>query len=683
MKRPNLKQMVLTGALSLLSMLPAKAQEVTPRSTILNVTDQGNIHMLNGRDTLDYYGSGAYDGKTITLAGAQALRNGEVNKKLDVLGVGIDSLQNSSVAREQAAQKIEDYVNGTLPYLPAHLGNPNMVGEEKLNWLKNFYINIDMTDTITMVPGEWQCGSYSLNILANTFGVSNFENWINYPNFENTIDNYSNIPTLGVSSYTFDNVGHAYNAIFKGDNLSTIDFEDYYFFDSYTEDYPGEIYQEIEPGGKHMQGGPIKISRFGYLDGAYGIKIFGRINLIAWDMDEDYNITLNGLSPQFLTVNKHKVTLNINDMEKKEFNYQTDLDVNSEELGEVSFSTNLDLESILNTTNMANGTVTKKNIANKSYELVDTIPMYDDERGKYNYTIKRKALVELIQKSDHSDVEDITYYLPIKKDSIYQDIEVKDMEAPTDPTFPGDDQENYSTSLDLKNKINRTSSDVLDNSGGEVNITKSTNSTQVMDETINQVNFDFYTNFEYEDISENKSFYTHKTQVRDTEPVSGYLTDTYIRRESGQTPEDAIKSLIYHDEDNSALPVDTIIENTTENYYDVTLKDIAGNENYLGNVEADHPVGIDNPSDLEKACGLTPYPNPNPYGIKYFQSDFGQTEISVYDMSGRQLKQNVYNSSFGENNISYDFDFPQGVYVITMESETCKDSKKIIIDGRK
>ena len=99
----------------LLTPFISKAQEITPRSTIVNVTDQGNIHMLNGEDSLVYYGSGSYDGKTITLAGAQALRNGEVDKKLDVLGRGIDSLQNSSIAREQAAQKIEDYVNQTLP----------------------------------------------------------------------------------------------------------------------------------------------------------------------------------------------------------------------------------------------------------------------------------------------------------------------------------------------------------------------------------------------------------------------------------------------------------------------------------------------------------------------------------------------------------------------------------------
>ena len=41
------------------AFMEGKAQEITPRSTILNVTDQGNIHMLNGKDTLDYYGSGA------------------------------------------------------------------------------------------------------------------------------------------------------------------------------------------------------------------------------------------------------------------------------------------------------------------------------------------------------------------------------------------------------------------------------------------------------------------------------------------------------------------------------------------------------------------------------------------------------------------------------------------------
>jgi hypothetical protein len=114
------------------------------------------------------------------------------------------------------------------------------------------------------------------------------------------------------------------------------------------------------------------------------------------------------------------------------------------------------------------------------------------------------------------------------------------------------------------------------------------------------------------------------------------------------------------------------------------LKDVAGNENYLGNVEADWPVGTgDEISGLENKCDIIPYPNPNPRAIKYLQPDFGETEISVYDMSGRLMRKQQYNSQPGENNVDYDFDLAQGVYTVTMDSKSCKDAEKIIIDGRK
>src|SRR6056297_75878 len=205
-----------------------------------------------------------------------------------------------------------------------------------------------------------------------------------------------------------------------------------------------------------------------------------------------------------------------------------------------------------------------------------------------------------------------------------------------------------------------------------------------MDGTVNQVNFDFYTDITAKDKFDNDTTYKHKTEVRDTEAPVGNLTAYYVQRESGQSAEDAVKTLVENVYDNSELPVDTLVEQTSEKYYDVFLKDVIGNESYLGNVEADYPVGTgDDPSELENKCKITPYPNPNPRAIKYYQPDFGETEISVYDMSGRMMKQDQYNSQPGENNVSYDFDLAQGVYTITMDSETCKDSEKIVVDGRK
>ncbi len=594
-----MKKLLLAGAIagfSFLNINKSNAQEVvTPLSKVYEVVEPANLHILEGKDSLDYYGSGdVILNDTISYADAQAIRNGTEsnNERADVNGDGtVDNLD---------ADLIDNFVDGTILYLPAHLSNKNMTETDRINWLENYHLNIDKTDTVRTTTVTWQCGEYGKNFLANTLGIINFGNYINYDIYENTIGNYSNMPVFDVSSYTYGDVFHAYNGMFKG-GLSTIDFDNYYLFDSYKQDY-----SDLKPGDIQLIEGPITFSRFVYAENVLGEKVFTRANLIGFDMEkvgENYVVSLKGVSPKMLRVNPREVNLALSGLEDKEFNYEHDLEYAN--LGEVDVTTNLDLVSTLNTKDEGfNSNLIGRNFVEVSYEFSEKTPLYEDERGQYNYTLRRKSLVNLIQESV---VDGPPYYsepvlLPIMSDSIYQTITVEDLEAPV--------------------------------------ITASADTVE-----INENNF------------------------TTPEEVANYtITDNA-----------EVKTVNYNsilEESNDSFDLYKVEVNADDHTGNVTF----GESTY---VKVNKPNGIgDEPSDLEKACGLTPYPNPNPYGIKYYQSDFGQTEISVYDMSGRKMKSKVYNSQPGENNIEYDFEdknSPAGLYFIKMEAEGCKDIKMVVI----
>jgi hypothetical protein len=523
----------------------------------------------------------------------------------------------------------------------------------------------------------WDCTEYSRNRFVDFSGFANFENYQYFYRHENTTNNARfNIPMLEIKIRE-SATPHDINCLYIGDgeegDVTENLIDSYLYIENGGQIRDPRNYwamddssrQDIEWEGYHNW---IRAPPFGEGDG------FGIVDLVSWELDENLEAELSDYQVEDFLRNiipfdptKYDTITFEGVPENKLINYTPNLNI-SENLEEKVDSVYSKLEPLQTTAWWSDGhTITQYVFTTANYENSEKIPL-NEEYPNHHYKYIRKAIGET----------------PWIKDSINWEIEVKDIEPPKINDFPEDEQINYSTSLDLENYITPENLEVTDNSGLEAILEKSTESTQTMDGTVNQVNYDFYTDITATDKFDNDTTYTHKTEVRDTEEPEGNLSNYYVQRNSGQNPEEAVKSLVENVYDNSELPVDTLIEQTGDKYYDVFLKDIAGNETYLGNVEADYPVGTgDNPSELENKCKITPYPNPNPRAIKYLQPDFGETEISIYDMSGRMMRKEQYNSQPGENNVTYDFDLAQGVYTVTMDSKSCKDAEKIIIDGRK
>ncbi|MGC9373777.1 MAG: T9SS type A sorting domain-containing protein [Bacteroidales bacterium] len=482
--------------------------------------------------------------------------------------------------------------------------------------------------------GIWDCTQYSRNRFVDFSGFANFENYPYFAPHENTTNNARfNIPMLQVR--IIGPPHHDINCLYVGNGTE------------------GDVTENLIDGYLYIEnGGTIKDPRnYYYMHDSSRQDIrwegyfnwiraapwgegddFGLIYLVSWELDENLEAVLSDYQSDNFFRNiipfdptKYDTITFEGVPENKLINYQSDLDI-SGSLEEKVDSVYSKLEPIQSPEWWGDGHLIIQYVFTKTdYENSEKIPL-NEEYPNHHYKYIRKAIAET----------------PWIKDSVSWEIEVKDIEAPKINDFPEDEQREYQTSLDLENYVVPENLEVTDNSGLEAILEKSTESTQTMDGTVNQVNFDFYTDITVADKFGNDTTYTHKAEVRDTEAPEGNLSAYYVQRDSGQSPEEAVKSLVENVYDNSELPVDTLVEQTSEKFYDVFLKDVAGNENYLGNVEADWPVGT---GDEINNSGIRVYPNPVK-NILYISSSTPIAKVVVTGTDGvRKLELLIHNAS--------------------------------------
>ncbi len=621
---------------------PENYQDASFRAKMLPYC-RPNIHLTEGRDSLDFDHSGDADGNNkLDSNDPFVIRNGTYTFPLKA-----DFLPNL-IVNEEDAQSLDSVLTGQKENRYEHMNR-----SERIDLLRA----VLATDSANYPPRDdiyWDCRNYFLAHKKVLSGVEDAENSLVADEELYGKNASKNIQIYAVDVVTSGGINHSLVGMLAGPESNERLAENPEKFSHWYLWNPSGLneLQEVKRGDANFAStSSVDIIDYGkMLNGSHSSTY-----LVGFDSEDTHLYSHPYLIPFNPASSQEEITIE-NVPEDILINYQPDIDLSPY------------------IAQMPDTAYAKSNLPTSLEKTVsENIPLNAEyPNHHYKKVITYKAS---------------TGY---KYEVAIREIIVKDIAPPTIEDLPQDRQLEYSTNLNLENYVILENLTATDNSELEVILEKSTHLTQVMDGTINQVRFTQIDSIKATDICGNDTTYLVKQEVDDTQPGIFDIENTNVEvKEADYTSvEDHIK--VINKEDNSELPLEEIYDSyliESNNLYDkyevdVSVKDIAGNisEIKTAHLTINKPTGFgDNPSDLEKACGLTPYPNPNPHGIKFYQSDFGQTEISVSDMSGRKMRSNVYNSQPGENIIAYDFDLAQGIYVVTMDSKTCKDSYKFEI----
>lgn len=583
-----------------------------------------NLHLTEGKDSLDYDHSGDANGDgNFNSNDSEVMRNGTYTNLIKA------DFYPDSIINEKDADIADSVLNNQKERRWEYMNR-----YERIDYLRN----VLSTDSRNYPPRDdiyWDCTNYVRAHQKGFFGIEDEDN-SNYGDDELYGTNANkNIPLYSVT-VTAGGVNHKLAGVLvgqeSGERLSEDpeNFSHWYFWNPSG---PNEL-NEVKPGDANFDlNSSADIIWYGkMLNGSHSstsiVKFDGNQNHIY---SHDYLIPFNPASEQE-EITQEGVP------EDVVVNYQSDIDLSQyiEQMPDTAYA-------------KSNLPISLEKVVSENIPLNQEYPNHH-----YKKQITYKAS---------------TGY---KNSIVVRKIEVKDMEKPEITNFPEDNQKQYSVSLDLENEVNTNDLNTQDNSGLEVTLEKSTESTQVMNGTIDQVNFDFYTDITIRDKFDNDTTYTHKTEVRDTEGPTAYLRDNYIRRESGQTVEEAVNSLVENIQDNSELEVKLLVENTADNYYNVELEDFVGNKTYLGNVQVDNPVGIDEPSDLEI---IKVFPNPADK-IIYLQSNQDVRFIKLLNINGIIIHSGIYKEQFDVSNLN------SGIYLLEFynRNKELLTKKKLLIE---
>lgn len=230
-----------------------------------NPFSQPNVHEYLGRGKLDWYGSGDVnnDGK-VDSSDVAIINSGAVpDSDLDRADVNGDGVVNST-----DATTIQNYLNGTISYLPGYW-NKLKTRDERVSWLEKM-IDIDkfwsQTPSLKADSG-WICADIALQEQINFGGVSNIYNPVNQIKtysgknfFKNHVARF-NIPVylIGTISGANNDSPHEINGALVGDSLgdtNPLNFKSWYFWS----DYGGfKAHLNIQPGYGEMEDGPVSI----------------------------------------------------------------------------------------------------------------------------------------------------------------------------------------------------------------------------------------------------------------------------------------------------------------------------------------------------------------------------------------------------------------------------------------
>lgn len=641
---------VLAGTLGLLGNAKAQTTGVTD-AEIYNPFMRPSINQRYfQKNSLEYYGSGDVNNdNTVNYLDIQAIQAGTKNDMADVDGDGVRGT-------EADVQKLQGYLEGTDKLVGKDFWSDNVTNEERKKWILDLFRNVYMPSKNYKVdpygrayityPG-WVCDQYSDQAAIDFSGMTNpvaFSDEFNHTSQEYLTENNGrfNLFSLTFAGKKDDNEYHRMIAFPIGKDLTK--FDNYLIID-------GKTGSEARIDNEWIKENQIVDLRW------HGVsEIYGACrdpSIIQFNVDANGNTSISQKNNKFLFQKPQEWLINFSNVpQNKSLNYNENLNLSADVQGKPTATSN-DLSRVT-----------------LSIEDSERTPL-NEEYPEIEYSFERKFRAESMFGT---------------KDSIYQRFEVRDKEAPVITQGLEEETFSYDSTFNIldyvKNRVVAT-----DNSNLETIVTSEMeSSTQTNNKTASDVNYTYKTLITAKDLFGNETKKTVTTNIIDDIAPTGYLKSYSLTLSSGDNIIEKIKEQVENISDNSGLPVETIVSKTQDKYYDVTLKDVSGNENYLGNVYVDGGVGIDEIKDTDRKIDLE-MPNPiNPYGtnINIATKNPGSVKLDVIDMSGRLLEKRVFDTNYGDNSTYVEFNsLKPGVYLFkATDSKGNTDVEKIVVQNK-
>ena len=338
-------------------------------------------------------------------------------------GQGIVDYDGDGIAGTSFDQSIQDNLSsGQTSYIPGYNWGKSL-DQEQISWLEKM-IQLSGVHNIPRVY-DWDCKNFTEQNLINSFGISNFEQYLQNKTPEGKIqfsENNSkfNLPIYEVFLKTLDGRDHAINGILVGDN--PLNFNDWRFFEPQTEN-------RILPGDWNMAlDGPVNIFWYGY-HSLTGQPMFSPIKLINFNLEGGQVSDTTFINPIMPRTNPHKTLLSTNQLENKVLDYYEGINLQNHlsELGNPEVSTNVELGE-----NFYHEDETYKLVGENVIETENEFsePFYPNPENMKNYIVQRRIIENLVQrtyrtyKPNPAYEKDKPYDFTIKSDTTYQQVEV-------------------------------------------------------------------------------------------------------------------------------------------------------------------------------------------------------------------------------------------------------------------
>jgi len=237
------------------------------------------------------YGSGDVNQDNIVnSADYNEMVNNQIqNDWADVDGNGIPS--------EQADIDIlYDYLTANIDYLPGHW-NSLTTPQERLDWISNMLVNVDITDTIPYVNGNvedrWISGNYSTQVYLNFFGYDGDDIHVKY---DQSNLGRINAPVYKGLKYNPDTgMGHGVNMVLVGEDPTNI-------YDwAYIEPQSDQITRINDTILSNLSGLRLVVNGISDFSGTSSPDMPLPTNVVGFDIDQDGGWSMLFEHPNLIT----------------------------------------------------------------------------------------------------------------------------------------------------------------------------------------------------------------------------------------------------------------------------------------------------------------------------------------------------------------------------------------------